>query len=142
MLPGLRSSLRLEGESMRSRASAASKVLSEQWILVPWTEASTETQTHNQLADSLRNIKLLIKPSGACSTIHVVCSAQRHDTTLLFRIYAKKPKCLDLHCPFNNIPNKIKQYYQLFVTSIDTVLHTKCKYVAPPSEKPNCFSDY
>lgn len=43
MLPGLRSSLRLEGESMRSRASAASMVLSEQWTLVPWTEASTET---------------------------------------------------------------------------------------------------
>lgn len=34
-LPGLRSSLRLEGESMRSRASAASMVLSEQWTLVP-----------------------------------------------------------------------------------------------------------
>lgn len=44
-LPGLRSSLRLEGESMRRRASAASKVLSEQWILVPWTEASTEIYT-------------------------------------------------------------------------------------------------
>lgn len=45
ILPGLRSSLRLEGESMRSRASAASMVLSEQWTLVPWTEASTETHT-------------------------------------------------------------------------------------------------
>lgn len=44
-VPGLRSSLRLEGESMRRRASAASKVLSEQWILVPWTEASTEIYT-------------------------------------------------------------------------------------------------
>ena len=46
VLPGLRSSLRLDGESMRSRASAASKVLSEQWMLVPWTDASTETHTH------------------------------------------------------------------------------------------------
>lgn len=46
-LPGLRSSLRLEGESIRSRASAASKVLSERWILAPWTEASTETKAMN-----------------------------------------------------------------------------------------------
>ena len=48
VLPGLRSSLRLEGESMCSRASAASMVLSEQWTLVPWTEASTATQTQEE----------------------------------------------------------------------------------------------
>ena len=53
-LPGLRSSLRLDGESMRSRASAASKVLSEQWTLVPWTEASTTEEKHTkQLANTL-----------------------------------------------------------------------------------------
>lgn len=53
LLPGLRSSLMLDGESMRSKASAASMVLSEQWTLVPWTEASTETQTQNNLANTV-----------------------------------------------------------------------------------------
>lgn len=48
VLPGLWSSLRLEGESMRSRASAASIVLSEQWTLVPWTEASTATHRRHK----------------------------------------------------------------------------------------------
>lgn len=48
VLPGLWSSLRLEGESMRSRASAASIVLSEQWTLVPWTEASTATHRRHE----------------------------------------------------------------------------------------------
>lgn len=40
-IPGLLASLRQVGDSMCSRASAASMVLSGQCTLLPWTDAST-----------------------------------------------------------------------------------------------------
>lgn len=72
-LPGLRSSLRLEGESIRSRASAASKVLSERWILAPWTEASTETK---QWILNFREVRILTTYTHTLGTTDNILNIQ------------------------------------------------------------------
>lgn len=139
--------MRLEGESMRSRASAASKVLSEQWTPVPWTEASTETHKFKknkitgwaQWRLLYQNTVTLLIPAGK------MCPAQGHSNIIPSCFPISKLRSHNLLIYMVNLiisQTNHNKYYQLQVTSINTVLHvlnTKCYYMAPPSGETNCF---